>query len=220
MNDTDTVPASSRRTAAQKVAQLELMLGQIANYCPVISRNTIVKNSTSVDNIWQSIHTHYGFQSIGGHFLDSADIKLEQGECPEDLYERLMAFVEDNLLTASSGIKHHEESPTKDEDISPTLENLIVFLWLKLAHSELPRSVKQRYGTKLRSRTLASIKPEISQALDSLLEELHDSEEAHVMCSAGRFQSQRLSSQFTPRRSSKLFAQFVNRLAVNPITTS
>ena len=31
------------RTAAQKVAQLELMLGQIANYCPIISRNTIVK---------------------------------------------------------------------------------------------------------------------------------------------------------------------------------
>ena len=201
MNDADTVPASSRRTAAQKVAQLELMLGQIANYCPVISRNTIVKNSTSVDNIWQSIRTHYGFQSTGGDFLDLADIKLEQGECPEDLYQCLMEFVEDNLLTTSGGIKHHEESPNEDEDISPTLEN--VLLWLKLTHSELPHLVKQRYGTELRSRTLASIKPEISQALDSLLEELPHSEEARVMRSAGRFQSQRPSSQFTPRRSSK-----------------
>ena len=72
-----------------------------------------------------------------------------------------------------------------------------------MAHSELPRLVKQRYGTELCSRTLASIKPEISQALDSLLEELHHSEEARVMRSAGRFQSQRPSSQFTPRRSSK-----------------
>ena len=173
VNDADTVPASSRRTAAQKVAQLELMFGQIANYCPVISRNTIVKNSTSVDNIWQSIRTHYGFQSTGGHFLDLADIKLEQGERPEDLYQRLMAFVEDNLLTASGGIKHHEESPTEDEDISPTLENLVLLLWLKLTHSELPRLVKQRYGTELRSRTLASIKPEISQVLDSLLEAVY-----------------------------------------------
>jgi len=34
----------NRRTAAQKVAQLEVMLGQIANYCPFIARNTIVKN--------------------------------------------------------------------------------------------------------------------------------------------------------------------------------
>ena len=83
-----------------------------------------------------------------------------------------MAFVEDNLLTASGGIKHHEESPTED------VENLVVLLWLKLTHSELPCLVKQRYRTELCSRTLASIKPEISQALDSLLEELHHSEEA------------------------------------------
>ena len=36
------------RTAVQKCAKLELMLGQIANYCTVISRNAIVKNSTSL----------------------------------------------------------------------------------------------------------------------------------------------------------------------------
>ena len=43
------VPAASRRNAAQKVAHLELMLGQIANYCPIISRNVIIKQSTSVE---------------------------------------------------------------------------------------------------------------------------------------------------------------------------
>ena len=53
----------NRRNAAQKVAQLDLLLGQIANYCPIISRNTITKNSTSIDNIWQSIRAHFGFQS-------------------------------------------------------------------------------------------------------------------------------------------------------------
>ena len=47
-----------------------------------------------------------------------------------------------------------------------------------------PSLVKQRYGTELRSRTLASVKPEISQALDSLLDELHTSEEAKVMRTA------------------------------------
>lgn len=56
--------------AAQKVAQLELMLGEIANFCPVMSRNTIRKNSTSINNIWQSIQTHKGFQSTGAHFVD------------------------------------------------------------------------------------------------------------------------------------------------------
>ncbi|KAL5005704.1 hypothetical protein ScPMuIL_016862, partial [Solemya velum] len=54
-----------------------------------------------------------------------------------------------------------------DEELSPSMENMITLIWLKLIHSGLPRLVKQRYGTELRSRTLASIKPEISQALDS-----------------------------------------------------
>ena len=50
-----------RLTASQKVIQLELMLGQIANYCPIISRNTMVRNSTSLATIWQAIRLHYGF---------------------------------------------------------------------------------------------------------------------------------------------------------------
>ena len=85
-----------RQTAAPKVTQLELMLGQIANYCPVISRNSIVKNSTSLKAaIWQTIRLHYGFQSSGSHFLYLAEIKLEAGERPEDLYQRLIAFIDD-----------------------------------------------------------------------------------------------------------------------------
>jgi len=39
-DDGEAIPLSRRRTARQKVNFLELMLGQIANYCPVISRNT------------------------------------------------------------------------------------------------------------------------------------------------------------------------------------
>ena len=53
------VPEASRRTAQQKVRMLELMLDQIANYCPVISRNT------------------------GAHFLDFSEIHLQHGERPE-----------------------------------------------------------------------------------------------------------------------------------------
>ena len=41
--------------------------------------------------------------------------------------------------------------------------------------------MKQRYGTELRSMTLASIRPEISQALNTLVEELQSSEDAKVM---------------------------------------
>ena len=183
-DDSDAI-TSNRRTATQKVAHLEMMLGQIANYCPVLSRNTIIKSSTSISSIWQMIRAHYGFQSTGSHFLDLAEFKLETEERPEDLFQRLTAFFEDNLLTADCGLTHHGDDPT-EEDMSPALENTIVLLWLQLVHKELPRLVKQRYGTELRSRTLASIKPEISQALSSLLDEIHSADEGRVMRMSGR----------------------------------
>ena len=108
-DDGDNIPEAFRRTAAQKSTHLELMLGQIANYCPIFSRNTIVKISTSVNQIWQDIRLHFGFQSSGSHFLDFNNIHLEPGERPEDLYQRLNSFVEDNLLKSNGSIRHHGE---------------------------------------------------------------------------------------------------------------
>lgn len=106
-DDEEDVALAIRRTRQQKVNMLVLMLGQIANYCPVISRNTIEKNSISIDNIWQTIRLHYGFQSTGAHFIDFAAIRFEPNEQPEDLYQILMAFVEDILLRRDLDITHH-----------------------------------------------------------------------------------------------------------------
>ena len=193
-DDGEAIAADKRRTAQQKVNILELMLGQIANFCPIISRNTIVKNSTSVESIWQAIRLHFGYQSTGAHFIDFTDIRLNPDERPEDLYQRLMAFIEDNLLQAD-GLSHHDEKLTEDEELTPSLENFVVLTWLRLIHPELPKVVKQRYGTELRSRTLATIKPEISQALSSLLDEINATESAKIMrTAASHFQK-----PFSPR---------------------
>lgn len=116
---------NSRRTAAQKVAHLELMHGQIANYCPIISRNTIVKNSTSIESIWQAIRTHFGFHSTGAHFLDFDNIHLDPRERPEDLFQKLTSFIEDNLLQRGGGISHMGALPEADEELSPSLKNII-----------------------------------------------------------------------------------------------
>ena len=131
-SDGEAVPEARRRTAAQKNVHFELMLGQIANFCPVISRNTIVKNTTSVNSILQAIRSHFGFQSTCAHFLDFSNIKLEVDERPEDLFQRLMSFTEDNLLVTNGNITHHGEVITVDEELSPTLENFVVLTWLRL----------------------------------------------------------------------------------------
>lgn len=99
-------------------------------------------------------------------------------ERPEDWFKRLSACIEDNLLLTNSGLTHPDDDPTDDKELISYLENLIVLTWLRLIHVSLPRLVKQRYGTELKSRTLASIKTEISQA--SLLEELQSDEDAKI----------------------------------------
>jgi len=185
--DAAPIPEAKRRTAVQKSTSLDLMLGQIANFCPIISRNSIVKSSTSLGGIWQLLRQHYGFQLTGSHFLDLANIKFEVNERPEDLFQRLMAFFEDNLLSTTGGITHHGANPGADEDLSPSLENTVVVLWLQLINPGLPQLVKQRYGTELRNKTLASLKPEISQALESLLDDLKTIEEAKVLRTASSF---------------------------------
>ena len=109
-----------------------------------------------------------------------------------------MAFLEDVLLQ-TNGISHHGKAMTEDEELTPTLENFIVLTWLRLVHPELPRLVKQRYGTELRSRTLASVKPEILQALSSLLDEIHATDEAKIMRTATRTALKGSKSRFNVR---------------------
>ena len=122
---------ATRLTVQQKVNFLELMLWQIANYCPIIARNRLVKNSTSIQSIWNTIRQHFGFQIIGAYFIAFADIHLESNEIPEDLYQRLMAFVEDILLKANS-LSHHGDLIREDEELSPSFENFVFLTWLKL----------------------------------------------------------------------------------------
>jgi len=63
------------------------------------------------------------------------------------------------LFTVDGNTSHHGEQHTEDEELSATMETLIVLTWLHLLESELPILIKQWYGTELRSGTLASIKP-------------------------------------------------------------
>ena len=177
--------ATESKSAEDRAEDLEQMLGCIANFCTVIARNSIIYDSKSLDDIWQKIRLYYGFHTSGANFLDFSNIKLEAGERNETLYQRMSAFINDNLLKADGNLTHDDEEITSDEIVSPTLENLIVLLWLEKLHPRLPALVKQKYATALRSKTLYSLKPEISMAIPSLLEEAQSVDEARIMRMGG-----------------------------------
>ena len=167
-------------TKEQKCAHVDMMLGQIANYATVISRTLITRNSANFADIWNQLREYYGFLNTGSRFLDLATIKLDVGERPEDLYQRILSFFEDNLQVNGSSLTHHGVTPDADEEMTATVENTTVLLWLERLHVALPALIKQRYGAELRNKSLASIKSEISLALDSLLDEVKSNADSKV----------------------------------------
>ncbi len=127
---------------------------------------------------------HYGIQTSGAKFIDVVNIQLNPGERHEDLYQRILAFFEDNLLSTGCGLSHHGAAVTVNEELSPSLENMVVLVWLERIHVGLPGLVKQKYGAELRNKTLSSVKSEISSAMESLLSELNSSEGSGAVSSS------------------------------------
>ena len=102
-----------------------------------------------MNHIWSKIKEHYGFQTTGSRFIDLTQTRIQSDEKPEDLYKRLFSFFDDNLVTIEGGLLHHGSVVDVDEDITPSIENVIVLLWLERINPGLPGLVKQRYGIEL-----------------------------------------------------------------------
>ncbi len=199
-------------TSAQRVFLLNNFLGLIATYAPVISRNTIVRDCCSLKEIFQKLRAHYGFTLSGGSILDIVSLTRKSDESAEDVFQRYQSMIDNCLLSTTDDIEHHGESVLEDELLTPTLENLIVCLWLKTLHPALPQLVKQRFATQLRDCTLASIREDISGSIDELLSELgnrdipSNSSVFQASSSYNRNQSFRggfrSNNRFSPRRAS------------------
>ena len=177
VSDADPVPAADRKTAVQKNAVLEQMLGLIAQYAPSLLRNDILKKSTSLAWIWNRIRQHYGFKQSEVNFLNIYKIKREEGERYETLYQRLVSHIDDNLLTAGSNIVHDGVAVAADEELSPTCERLTVYLWLTLIDARLPAYVGRVFAQELQTKSLKDIQPQMCMSMDSLLAELNSQEE-------------------------------------------
>ena len=168
-------------TAKQKLGNLYAMLEFIASYCPVEIHDTIVRDSTSIEFVWQAIRNYYGFDDNEGcKLLDIGDITFKENECPEELYQRLMKCVKSNIQV-NSEVNQCGIVANRSESLSQTVESLIVLMWLNLIDKDLPQLVKRRFKTALRTHTLASLKPSISQAMYMLRDELKFSRVAHKM---------------------------------------
>lgn len=138
--------ANNLKTTVQKKKMLERMLVLIAEFTPSLLRNEIIKRSTGLSWIWQRIRKHFNFVQSEVNFLSLSNISRNQDERYETFYQRIVAHLEDNLLTVASGLHHDGVIPTSDEVMSPTTKRLVVYLWLQLIDSRLPAYVARVYA--------------------------------------------------------------------------
>ena len=129
------------KTAVQRAIVLDRMLGLVAQFVPSLLRTEILKRSTSLSWIWNRLRKHYSFSASEVNFLKLSEIKKEENERYETFYQRIMAHIEDNLLTISSGLLFDGATPKADEELSPTAERLGVYLWLTKIDERLPAFV-------------------------------------------------------------------------------
>ena len=169
-----------------KAALLNIVLGSIASYAPVISSRFIKHQSTSLESIWCRLRSFYGFRRTGSRVLQLLELKAEHNESREALWERFYSFIEDQLLTRNGGVLHEGVKIEHDEQLTPTLLNIIVTCWLNAINPALPSVVRQRFTTQLRSNTLYSIREEVSDSIPTLLLELEERDCA--VARAGTFQ--------------------------------
>ena len=176
----DNAQTPNARTAKQKAAYLDRMLGSISAYAPVISKRFITHEATSLNEIWDRLRTRFGCRKTGSLILDLAAFTTDSDESHEALWERILSFVENNLILSSDKIKHHGQNLIRSEEMTPTLTNICIVLWLKTIHPNLPALVKQKYATELRNKSLASIRDEISESINSLLYEISANDESTI----------------------------------------
>ena len=189
-NDPATADASIKMSAVGKAAALNVMLGSIAHYAPVISNKFIMNQATSLEEIFDRLRAHYGFRRTGGKITELTDFKLAPSETLEALWECMYSFWEDSLLQPNCDITHMGRDITVAEEFSPTLLNVLVVLWLRTIHQSLPAVVRQRFATDLRDQTIFSIRDEISDSIPALLSDIADRDGSSTSISAS-FQQRR-----------------------------
>lgn len=195
-----------------KCFTVDLMLDQIANFAPLIPRNDITRDSGSLKEVWSKIRLYHNLEKSGALMNDCFNIQRKEDESPQALFARLKQCFDDNLLSAG-GLRHVDGPLDEDEEMSPSLMNTVILLWLQLLHPKLRNAVTQRFSTQLRDSTFSALFPEISRSVNSLLEDLNGDASANRVFYNQPYRSRPVQgrnsyNKFSPRSSQKKSCEY------------
>ena len=164
--------------AETRAAALDTMLATIATYASSYLTSQICNTCTCLNDIWQLVRKYYNIKPSESNFLKLLSMSPEPGERHEKFYHRILSHVTDNLLSQDSPLLHDGVKPTADEEISPSLERMVVMLWMEKIHVDLPALVQKTFAYDLQRLSLKDLQPQICDAIDGFLLEINNDDMA------------------------------------------
>ena len=129
----------------------------------------ICKTTGSLKEVWNVIDDFYGVKLSSETFLGLTKLTKKSDETYRQFYLRLEGFVSKHLT--KGGVKVEElEVPARSDQVTISMKNLIVIIWMTKIHPKLVDCVKVDFAQELRGgKELIELMGRIADNVDNIL---------------------------------------------------
>ena len=160
----------------KKIIPLNSYINYIATYAPGSLVQDIINESNGNAYIDAKIRSMYQLKNTGSsvfkYFKKSRSFNHAGTQSFQDFYYELRALKYETLYKQGQQVSIKGKEVTKDESLTPSMENSIVIDWLAAIDGDLIEEVEQQYARDLESVSLVDLQEIISQSLPSLLNKI------------------------------------------------
>ena len=154
---------------------LRTILSIIGKCVPEGQYVSVVRHSTSIQWIYNTLRSDYDIQQKGIHFFNILDVKPDHNQTPISFYNQYRTVITNNLGKTGDVIKHKDNLVlTQDEKTTPMLEDIILLNVIREIDPRLPSFIKTHYNHKMKQdERLMDFKTDILINIPSFLEQLN-----------------------------------------------
>jgi hypothetical protein len=179
------------RTAAQNTAQLKIRQRQLRTVLSIIGKcvslghyYAVMRNSTSMQWIFDMLRNDYDIQKKGIHFFNLLDLSYDSAKLtPVAFYNQYRTMITSNHAKQNDVIKYKGNMQlAHDEKMSPMLEDMVLLDAVREIDVRLPAYVRTFYTHKMsKTDRLMDFKNDILNNVPKFLQELDNTEHLHAI---------------------------------------
>ena len=146
------------RTAAQNTTQLKIRQRQLRTVLSIVGKcvslghyDAVMRNSTSMEWIFNMLRNDYDIQKKGIHFFNLLDLSYDATkQTPVAFYNQWRTQITGNLAKQDDVIKYRGNMRLgQDEKMSPMLEDIVLLDVVREIDARLPAYVRTFYTHKM-----------------------------------------------------------------------